>query len=175
MRQKPLNSGGFFAFPFGRNGRGIPRHFAGHRGIALLNDPLLRRLSGPVSGRIAQLVEQMTLNHRVPGSSPGAPTKLFKNLAIWPTRQPGAVYGLLCSFVGISRFSRRFSELRVVAADEASSPWWSSRPSRSMRRRASRSGRTGNRLWLCRSDPRSGDNMRYFQIACSRISHCCLE
>ncbi|CAN0504480.1 unnamed protein product, partial [Phaeothamnion confervicola] len=26
------------------------------------------------SGRIAQLVEQMTLNHRVPGSSPGAPT-----------------------------------------------------------------------------------------------------
>src|ERR1700739_4576284 len=26
-------------------------------------------------GRIAQLVEQMTLNHRVPGSSPGAPTK----------------------------------------------------------------------------------------------------
>src|SRR5713226_4793716 len=33
------------------------------------------------SGRIAQLVEQMTLNHRVPGSSPGAPTKLFKHLA----------------------------------------------------------------------------------------------
>src|ERR1700722_15397488 len=32
------------------------------------------------SGRIAQLVEQMTLNHRVPGSSPGAPTKLFKDL-----------------------------------------------------------------------------------------------
>jgi hypothetical protein len=27
------------------------------------------------------LVEQMTLNHRVPGSSPGAPTKPFKNLA----------------------------------------------------------------------------------------------
>jgi hypothetical protein len=24
----------------------------------------------------------MTLNHRVPGSSPGAPTKLFKHLAI---------------------------------------------------------------------------------------------
>jgi hypothetical protein len=33
------------------------------------------------SGRIAQLVEQMTLNHRVPGSSPGAPTKLFKNFS----------------------------------------------------------------------------------------------
>src|SRR5262245_49400753 len=26
------------------------------------------------SGRIAQLVEQLTLNQRVPGSSPGAPT-----------------------------------------------------------------------------------------------------
>src|SRR5229473_338073 len=36
----------------------------------------------PVSGRIAQLVEQMTLNHRVPGSSPGAPTKLFKDLQL---------------------------------------------------------------------------------------------
>jgi hypothetical protein len=56
-------------------------YLAGHRRVALLNDALLRRLSGPVSGRIAQLVEQMTLNHRVPGSSPGAPTKLFKHLA----------------------------------------------------------------------------------------------
>src|SRR5262249_25657089 len=28
------------------------------------------------SGRIAQLVEQLTLNQRVPGSSPGAPTTL---------------------------------------------------------------------------------------------------
>jgi hypothetical protein len=27
-------------------------------------------------GRIAQLVEQLTLNQRVPGSSPGAPTNL---------------------------------------------------------------------------------------------------
>jgi hypothetical protein len=26
------------------------------------------------TGRIAQLVEQLTLNQRVPGSSPGAPT-----------------------------------------------------------------------------------------------------
>jgi hypothetical protein len=32
-------------------------------------------------GRIAQLVEQLTLNQRVPGSSPGAPTKSFKRLA----------------------------------------------------------------------------------------------
>jgi hypothetical protein len=35
-------------------------------------------LAGPTPrrqvGRIAQLVEQLTLNQRVPGSSPGAPT-----------------------------------------------------------------------------------------------------
>jgi hypothetical protein len=49
---------------------------AGHRGVALLNDALLRwPFSGSLSGRIAQLVEQLTLNQRVPGSSPGAPTK----------------------------------------------------------------------------------------------------
>src|ERR1700749_1807138 len=39
--------------------------------------------SGPVSGRIAQLVEQLTLNQRVPGSSPGAPTKQINNLAVF--------------------------------------------------------------------------------------------
>jgi hypothetical protein len=32
-------------------------------------------------GRIAQLVEQLTLNQRVQGSSPCAPTNLFKGLA----------------------------------------------------------------------------------------------
>src|ERR1700761_5374328 len=42
--------------------------------------PLVRAFPGQVSGRIAQLVEQMTLNHRVPGSSPGAPTKPFTDL-----------------------------------------------------------------------------------------------
>src|SRR6202795_960463 len=73
--EKPLDSGGFFAFFHPFRWPGKPRPIAGHRGVALLNDALLRRLSGPVSGRIAQLVEQMTLNHRVPGSSPGAPTK----------------------------------------------------------------------------------------------------
>src|SRR5215470_10034747 len=40
--------------------------------------PPSRRLFRTRSGRIAQLVEQLTLNQRVPGSSPGAPTKLFK-------------------------------------------------------------------------------------------------
>jgi hypothetical protein len=67
-----------FFLPVRRAGK-TPR-LAGHREGALLNDALLRRLSGPASGRIAQLVEQMTLNHRVPGSSPGAPTNLFKHL-----------------------------------------------------------------------------------------------
>ena len=88
IRQKPPDSGGFFILALPGHDRGIPRRFAGHRGVALLNDALLRRLSGPGSGRIAQLVEQMTLNHRVPGSSPGAPTKLFKILAIEPAREP---------------------------------------------------------------------------------------
>src|SRR5437016_7134759 len=35
---------------------------------------LQRDLGGGKFGRIAQLVEQLTLNQRVPGSSPGAPT-----------------------------------------------------------------------------------------------------
>ena len=42
-------------------------------------------------GRIAQLVEQLTLNQRVPGSSPGAPTMAFNGLGDRPTgtlRQP---------------------------------------------------------------------------------------
>src|SRR3984893_4223583 len=61
------------AFSLSR-GPGKPRRLAGHWGVALLNDALLRRLFRAGSGRIAQLVEQMTLNHRVPGSSPCAPT-----------------------------------------------------------------------------------------------------
>jgi hypothetical protein len=50
----------------GHPGRGVA--LAGLAGIALLHDPSL------CAGRIAQLVEQLTLNQRVPGSSPGAPT-----------------------------------------------------------------------------------------------------
>ena len=34
-----------------------------------------------MDGRIAQVVEQLTLNQRVVGSSPTAPTKDFKDLA----------------------------------------------------------------------------------------------
>src|SRR4030088_1370124 len=78
MAQNPRKSrripAAFFASAACRRGPGKPRRFAGHRGVALLNDALLRRLFRAGSGRIAQLVEQMTLNHRVPGSSPGAPT-----------------------------------------------------------------------------------------------------
>ena len=79
--EKPLDSGGFSASGRPADGLGITPRLAGHRGIALLNDALLRRLFPAGSGRIAQLVEQMTLNHRVPGSSPGAPTNPFKHLA----------------------------------------------------------------------------------------------
>ena len=46
----------------------------GLAGMALLHDP------GLCAGRIAQLVEQLTLNQRVPGSSPGAPTNQIKRL-----------------------------------------------------------------------------------------------
>ena len=35
-------------------------------------------------GRIAQLVEQLTLNQRVPGSSPGAPTKIVHPVSTKP-------------------------------------------------------------------------------------------
>jgi hypothetical protein len=80
-RQKPLKSSGFSPFTGAAKGRENSSRLAGHPRVALLNDALLRGLSGPSSGRIAQLVEQMTLNHRVPGSSPGAPTKPFKSLA----------------------------------------------------------------------------------------------
>ena len=82
ISRKPPDSGGFLIFLSAGYAGETPSQLAGHRGVALLNDALLRRLSGPSSGRIAQLVEQMTLNHRVPGSSPGAPTKLFKDLAV---------------------------------------------------------------------------------------------
>src|SRR5262249_56544623 len=51
----------------------------------------LRGLRRRHSGRIAQLVEQLTLNQRVPGSSPGAPTKNPNNQQdLWdPARLQG--------------------------------------------------------------------------------------
>ena len=58
---------------------------AGHPGIALLeNRPrdgfLDRSGTSLMDGRIAQVVEQLTLNQRVVGSSPTAPTKEIKGL-----------------------------------------------------------------------------------------------
>ena len=51
--------------------------FPGQWELDLLQDAALAGSRGRHSGRIAQLVEQLTLNQRVPGSSPGAPTKLL--------------------------------------------------------------------------------------------------
>jgi hypothetical protein len=64
----------------GRHRNAIPlRTFPGQWELALLQDRALS--SGGIFGRIAQLVEQLTLNQRVPGSSPGAPTNRFNHLA----------------------------------------------------------------------------------------------
>ena len=43
-------------------------------------------ISGSGSGRIAQLVEQVTLNHRVLGSSPSAPTKISQQINLLEIR-----------------------------------------------------------------------------------------
>ena len=49
---------------------------AGQPGGALIDRPLPARTVGRAGqGRIAQLVEQLTLNQRVVGSNPTAPTK----------------------------------------------------------------------------------------------------
>src|SRR6516225_1836557 len=45
----------------------------------------LRGPRGGHFGRIAQLVEQLTLNQRVPGSSPGAPTKKLQKIKMIQT------------------------------------------------------------------------------------------
>src|SRR5262249_8990879 len=71
---KAAGSGGFSRFNQPADWAGTAVRFAGHWGIALLNDALPRWLFRRGSGRIAQLVEQLTLKQRVPGSSPGAPT-----------------------------------------------------------------------------------------------------
>src|SRR5437879_894608 len=84
-QQKPLKSSGFLPFRLSAKARENSLRLAGHPLVALLNDALSRRLfRTQASGRIAQLVEQLTLNQRVPGSSPGAPTKPFKKLGEKP-------------------------------------------------------------------------------------------
>ena len=67
------------------------------------------------SGRIAQLVEQLTLNQRVPGSSPGAPTKLFRHLASQVAQQADLILQVILQFC--SRFElqhRSFGELNIA-------------------------------------------------------------
>ena len=60
---------------------------AGQPGIPLLHDARLGGSPRRHFGRIAQLVEQLTLNQRVQGSSPCAPTTKIKHL--WKSVGPG--------------------------------------------------------------------------------------
>ena len=68
------------------------------------------------SANIIRILDQMTLNHRVPGSSPGAPTKLFKHLV---ERRPHRKRTVLQFILQLcSRFElqhRRLGELYVAA------------------------------------------------------------
>ena len=59
-----------------------PRRPRRHGGMVEVPNPL----SSTWLGRIAQLVEQLTLNQRVPGSSPGAPTKFPYRSSGWTGR-----------------------------------------------------------------------------------------
>ena len=54
------------------------------------------------SGRIAQLVEQLTLNQRVQGSNPCAPTNLPKFLGQIARPLEAVVYATVCSFGSVS-------------------------------------------------------------------------
>src|SRR5262249_3556581 len=68
---------------------------AGHRLLPLLSHA--RSAESPLSesGRIAQLVEQLTLNHRVQGSSPCAPTDVFNHLADFDRAVPTSSRALI--------------------------------------------------------------------------------
>ena len=99
--ERPPESSGLSAGGRVGKSRENLRELAGHRGIALLNDGLsCEGHFRTSSGRIAQLVEQLTLNQRVPGSSPGAPTigKLLfsKTFERETLRKSGSRAALLC-------------------------------------------------------------------------------
>src|SRR5215471_9721495 len=66
----------FVEGPMPRGGAELVPPFPGQPRIALLQDPASAGSPRRWSGRIAQLVEQLTLNQRVLGSSPSAPTKI---------------------------------------------------------------------------------------------------
>src|SRR3974390_3913619 len=81
---------------------------AGQSSAALLTGQRLRRLMrrtafpGSGSGRIAQLVEQLTLNQRVQGSSPCAPTNIIKYLSLRGMRRdPSRVTARVTSCYGV--------------------------------------------------------------------------
>src|SRR5262249_44951816 len=59
---------------------------------------------GPLCGRIAQLVEQLTLNQRVLGSSPSTPTNFLKHLRRRKHSHVPAVYRRFTAFVRLSSF-----------------------------------------------------------------------
>ena len=77
----------------------------------------------PACGRIAQLVEQLTLNQRVLGSSPSASTKKSNEINALEGRKSGRygpffkVCSKLCSSLAVMRSSRVF---RNVPASDAS-------------------------------------------------------
>src|SRR5216684_3223303 len=93
-RQPPsIAAGGFglisgrFAPPCSRNreGRALdcirsPASLDSPAGLCYTT-PARAFAAGPLAGRIAQLVEQLTLNQRVQGSSPCAPTNKIRHLA----------------------------------------------------------------------------------------------
>jgi hypothetical protein len=74
MHEKPPESGGFFAAGAALKRSGNIASACWTSGGRFAKRRALAKAFRAGSGRIAQLVEQMTLNHRVPGSSPGAPT-----------------------------------------------------------------------------------------------------
>jgi hypothetical protein len=57
-------------------------------------------------GRIAQLVEQLTLNQRVQGSSPCAPTNKIKDLTLEQKRTFGRFYNSKSKVLQLSFWSR---------------------------------------------------------------------
>ena len=65
------------------------------------------------SGCVAQSVEQLTLNQRVTGSIPVAPTKLFNSLVISPLERTAVVYIWFTDFVqSCSLISIRLNALK---------------------------------------------------------------
>src|SRR5256885_1315547 len=72
---------------------------------------------GRNSGRIAQLVEQLTLNQRVPGSSPGAPTNRIKHLAPFAPFHRGPVYTSVYSFRSPFELLDRVLRERLIATE----------------------------------------------------------